>query len=238
MYHVTPTTCECYDFKHSGRCCKHLDAMRILTTVLAAKLDAAMPLPPEDLYARLIANGETDAVAAECADEAMIDPILGDDSLFVIPGSQSNQRHLFDRLTDLDICTVQRNPRGDWRPATAQDTIAWARWLGWRQGEEEGAADPTPRTLAAVLAGLGDAPGVTCTISNDFGDHSYTLTAYRYDLPGSLRVSVPDGDRVRLSSAAFGQVIEGAGCQVAGRTKQGGYEYSYRLERQPVLVMA
>ncbi len=152
LYRVTPTTCACWDQQHSGMACKHLDAMRIFGRVLASKLNALMPEAPEAVYRRVLDTGATEAQAAACADLQVTDPIIGDDSIFIVPATQANQRHLFDRPTGDEICTAQQQPSGCWRPATAGDTVAWAVWLGSRQG---GATQPVAVTVTPVAPEAG-----------------------------------------------------------------------------------
>lgn len=154
LYAVSAVSCECYDFRQHHMACKHIAALAIYGRVLAAKLNALMPALPEDLYFQVLRETGSEAIAADAADAASIDPILGDDTIFIVPGTQSNVRHLFDRVSGADICSAQQQPSGCWRPLEAADTLDWARWLGAQQGENEGAVvvaqpEPEPRTLAA-----------------------------------------------------------------------------------------
>lgn len=139
-YHVTPQSCECWDHKHSGgMACKHILAMQIYIRCIANSLDAA--LAPRHTPAGATAWGwkgmldgldPDDALAA--AEYAAAQP--ADPRIEVLPGNGSNRRTLIDRETGLQVCTAQQSPNGQWRPCTAVDTVAWARWLGWQQPVE------------------------------------------------------------------------------------------------------
>lgn len=194
-YQVTPQSCTCYDHQHTGMACKHITAMQIFIRTLANSLDAAMQ--PRHSLAQATAQGWKGMLdgldpddAAAAAEYAAAQP--SDTRIRVLPGNASNRRDLIDRATGQGICTAQQNPNGAWRPCTAVDTVAWARWLGAQQQPAEVEVEAVP-----VLAPDSDGSELFVNAMPKFAEES----PYKYDQRMALKGRAPLGQLMAQAAA-------------------------------------